>query len=94
MEHNIQFEITVTTTESTEGKLDIKLFSAGANTKGEAVQKMNFSINHKVRAGEAEANQYEALSKGMIAILKPLQDIGNQNSPNTIPLPDSEVKSK
>ena len=69
LDHTIAFEVTVTTTESTEGRLDIKLFSAGAHTKGEAIQKMNFSIMHKARAEEAETSQFQALSKGIMALI-------------------------
>ena len=87
LDHSIQFEVTVTTTETADGKLDIKLFSVGGNSKDEAVQKMNFSITHKAKSDAVEQGQYEAISKGMIAIFKPLQDLGNNS-----PLPDSNVK--
>ena len=79
LDHTIEFEVMVTTSETTEGKMDIKILSLGGNTKGEAVQKMNFSIMHKAKAEEAEDSQYKAISKGMLAIFKPLQEMDKQN---------------
>lgn len=79
LDHTIEFEVMVTTSETAEGKMDIKIFSLGGNSKGEAIQKMNFSITHKAKAEEAEASQYKALSKGMVALIKPLQEMGNQD---------------
>lgn len=75
LDQTIQFEVTVITTETLEGKIDIKILSAGGNTKGEAVQKMNFSITHKAKSDAAEENQYAVISKGITAIFKPLMDL-------------------
>lgn len=88
LDHSIHFEVTVTTTETAEGKIDIRLFSAGSNTKGEAVQKMSFNITHKAKAEAAEQGQYQAVSEGLLAILKPLQEFGKQSLPNVSDTPN------
>lgn len=78
LSEEVEFEISLVTTAEDNGKLDLKIVTAGTSESNQAVQKIKFKYSNIEQAAKNIKAQASSVESMMFAIFNPLVEISKK----------------